>query len=510
MNLDNTHADYRATAELRAEGRDLFEGDAAVKAKGETYLYREANETDDAYQLRLKRAVLDPYVEKIVAARQAVLFRKEHTRELPAKLAEWQADVDRKGTPADVFFQGVERDAEVDGVRWVLVDMPALPRAEDGTPVAYSDAKAEKEAGHRPFMESIPADNVLDWEIGADLELDWAVVKQFRSESRVFDGDPGSGPWGAEPKVIPQWKVWTRAAWFLYEKSASGDSQGDGQGGKQDTYGIVDQGENTCGMVPLRPFFGIRNTDYSGWPVARSVFPHVLSIYNKTSDMDWFERLSAHPIPYAISPNEPAKLDASRGLWIKAMPGVQNEVGYLETTGQSFGSIRTSIQELQAKVYAIALAQAQKDSAQVQSGDSQREDRKIFTAGLRGASAACEAGEQRCWELMARWAKDTGPVRIAYVRDFDDRLIEATMIATLTDLMREAVITKRTLLETLVAGEVVELPDGVDKELAAVEKQEAENRAAAAQAALQAFQAEAVGDGGDDQQITAVKPNAGA
>jgi hypothetical protein len=499
MNLDNTHADYRATAELRVKGRDLFEGDAAVKAKSDAYLFRHQNEEEEKYDIRIKRAVLDPYVEKIVAARQAVLFRKEHTRELPARLQEWQADVDRKGTPADVFFQGVERDAEVDGVRWVLVDMPALPRAEDGTPVAYSDAKAEKEAGHRPFMESIPADNVLDWEVGPDLELDWAVVKQFRSESRAFNGDPASSPWGAEPKVIPQWKVWTRTAWFLYEKSASGDGQGDGQGGKQggkqDAYGIVDQGENTCGAVPLRPFFGIRNTDYSGWPVARSVFPHVLSIYNKTSDMDWFEMVSSHPIPYVIGPAKPEKTDSSKGIWIKSAQGIQVEIGYLETTGQSFGSIRTSIQELQAKVYAIALAQAQKDSAQVQSGDSQREDRKIFTAGLRGASAACEAGEQRCWELMARWVNEPGPVRIAYVRDFDDRLIEATMIATLTDLMREAVITKRTLLETLVAGEVVELPDGIDQELAAVEKQEAENRANQALQVMQTFQAEAGGSG---------------
>ncbi len=476
MNLDNEHSDFTATAALRTMGRHLYDGDAAVKAESTAYLYQDKNEDDTDYDLRLSRAVLDPYVEKIIAARQAVLWRRLPERDMPATLEPFLEDVDRKGTPADVFFRDVSTDAQVDGVHWVLVDMPRAPEA------GYPSLGAEQQAGHRPFMQHVPATSVIDWEVNrSDLQLEWAVVKETYDQPRVTAG--------VEITQVNRWKVWTRTGWTLYELQADEKHKDKLQ------YVVIDEGLNTSGVVPLVPFLGIRHTDYSGYPVARSIFPHVLAIYNKLSDMDWFERLSAHPIPWMASPEPPTKLDVAKGLHFRTQAGSPDpRIGYLETSGTGFQSLRTSISELKASIYAIALAQARKESAQIQSAESQREDRRIFNEGLRGYSAHLEAQEFRCWQIAAAFIGESGEISITYNADYDDTAIETAMITTLSSLVDADIITRKTLLQQLVRGEVVELDGTVDEELAAVDNEAKTRGAEQAAAAMKALRPDNVVD----------------
>lgn len=496
MDLTLQHPDYVATAAARTTGRDLYDGDAAVKAKGERYLYKGKNEADADYDLRLKRAVLDPYIEKIINARMAVLFRKEHTRTLPPGLKAWVNDVDRKGTPATTFFADAARDAQVDGIHWVLIDMPKLPTIsdEDGmqAPVDYVSADHEKEAGHRPFFEHVPGVNVIDWLEGPDKQPLWVKISQ--SSEAIRDN------WGTKHKTLAQYKVWTRSEWVLYEEPEGGGEPVE-----------KERGPNPTKVVPLVPFLGKRRTDFSGTPVAESVFPHIISIYNKTSDMDWFERVSAHPIPWTISPEKPEFLDAGKGIWLKsAANGAHVAIGYLEATGSAFESIRKSCNDLKEKIFSIALAQARKDSAQVQAADSQREDQRSLTSSLKTVSMSYEAQELRCWQIAALWAQDKGATSVAYDRDFDDASIEAEMIGSLLELMDRSLLTRKTVLGTIVRGELVDVQD-VDKELTEAAKESATATGDAAAATLERMRrAEDGDDEQDDTTDTGITPDAGA
>jgi len=437
LNLDNLHPDYNETYNSRIKCRDLYGGSDVVKAtdNSETYLYAGNDESTADYEIRRKRAVLDPWVEKIVTARQALLFSKPPTRELPAKLRPYLDDVDRKGTSAEVFFADVAQEAQIDGIHWVLIDAPPVP--EGGFP----NKLTEDRSGHRPFFQHIPAGCVLDWEIGDDGALLWAVVKQQSVNNRGEEG------WGEEDVAIDQWKVWTRSAWYLYEEL---ENPVDGE-----KYTVL-EGVNSSGVVPVVPFFGIRNTDYSGWPVCRAVADHVIQIYNKDSDLDWFERLVSHPIPYFIGPDKPVSLDTSKGFFVKSAEGDGKiEVGLLEPTGAGFSSIRESIQDLRYRILSIALAQAKKDSGQVQSGDGQREDRKIFAASVKTAAQSLEASELRCWTIMAAWVRDTGKINIEYNRDYDDRMIDAVMLGAMTELVIANMLPYEDFLQSLKEGGLV-------------------------------------------------------
>lgn len=454
VNLDNQHADYKATLESRTRSRDLYEGWSAVKAKAETYLFKEPREKDEDYLLRVKRAVLDNWVEKIVQARQAVIFRKAPKRTLPKPVEAYINDVDRNGTNAGVFFEAAAFDAQVDGIHWVLVDMPQAPEA------GHLSLADEKNSQHRPFFQHIPAANVIDWEIGADGAMLWAVITQSRAEERLVPG--------TEAQIVPQWKIWYRDRFELYE--AGGDD-------KKKT-ALVSEGPNTSGVVPLVPFFGIKRTEQSGLPVVEKLLEHVTLIYNKRSDLDRSERIAAHPTPYVISPAKLELLNMANGFWIcsKDAAGVPIEVGMLETSGIAFSSIRESIAGLVQTIQANALAQAKKDSAQTESAENQKEYKSTFNSSLRSASLGYESSERRCWEIFGLWIKTAAVAdSVAYNRDFDDRTIDEAMISRLLELAGgKPVITQATLLKALQKGEIIDPDLNVENEINALKTEEAD------------------------------------
>jgi hypothetical protein len=443
--LNTQHPDYVATEAVRTVARNLYDGAATVKAAGDTYLFQGDNETDSNYLLRSARAVYENYPAKVVNARMGLLFRKAPTRKLPPRLAEFENNVDKRDTSASVFFEGVVRNAQVDGISWVAVDMPTAPEA------GFASKGEEAKAQHRPFFESIPAANVIDWEVDpVDNKLLWAVVTETEKAVRETPGV------AAEDVTIH--KVWTRTTWERYEDDA-----------------LVSHGENTSGVVPLVPFFGIKNTDFSGWPVTRDIHDHAILIYNKTSDKDWFEYLMAHPVAYVIGPKKPERFDTGQGFFVDSSQAgsAQISLGYLEPSCSGLASIQESIDRLVESIYQIALAQAKKDSAQVQSADSQREDRHEFKSSLISTSLAAESAESQAWQIMAIWAGDTGAIEVSYNRDFDDASIDSGMISIMSGLVASDQLTLKTFLETLQAGEQLPPTFDVAAELAALEQQRA-------------------------------------
>jgi hypothetical protein len=465
FNLDNLHPDYIETTASRTKGQDFYEGgDAVNNALTDTYLIKGANETDAKYARRQRRAVFTPWIEKIVTARQALLFRKPAMRELPARIDPFVADVDAIGTPADVFFQDVAKWAQVHGARWVLVDAPQTP------PTGYQSKADEQRAGFRPFFQQIPAGSVIDWDIGDDRKLLWAVIRETYIPTRA---NPGT-----TLTTKQRWKVWTRQTWHTYESSSGNESTGIVRG----SYAEVASGANRIGAVPLVPFLGIRYSDFAGYPVCRPVFDHVRAIYCKWSEMDWNEHLCGLPIPLAFGPSRPEQIDAWSGMWFKTEPGgAAVDARYLEPSGAGIAAMRQTISDLESQIYEIALAQARKDSAQVEAANSQKEDRLIFSASLKDASRQYESGEQLCWELAARWANDANKCSIRYPRDFDDRTIVSTMLQGLLSMRDSGVITSKTLLQTAIDGELVAVEDPVAELKAA--QDEADKRSASATSA---------------------------
>lgn len=451
------------TTGQREKARDLYYGSEVVKTdnKKEIYLFRETNEQVTKYDLRVKRAVLDPWVKKIIEARMALLFRKPHERELPAGLKPFIEDVDRNRTSARSFFSTVCRWAQIEGTRWVLVDMPKLPTDDNtGEEIPYSSLADEQAADHRPFFQELHADAIVDWEVDNDGGLLWLVIEETWPVLR-------EDKWGYEQKTEYRWQVWTQTKWMRYkiEETTQKDAA-------VIEFTIEEERDHDLGIVPLVPFFGGDAIDPCvALPCLIDVLDHVISIYNLESDKDWFIRLAAHPIPYVISPQKPVKMEVTEGLWIKSDPNSKIEIGYMEPSGTSFEPAFETIQDLRYRIFSIALAQARKDGKQVQSADAQKEDRRIFASSLKTVSEGFEHSEKLCWELAARWTgipedQARASITVKYVRDFDNETITHEMLRVLADLAKNNLIPLEIFLQLLKDGEI--LPTDFDVKAEAV------------------------------------------
>jgi hypothetical protein len=465
-NLDQKHESYTAVQPTRERASDLYAGPVVVKAKAEQYLYKTANEEKKDYEHRLKRAVYDNWLAVVILGRLAMLWRKAPEREVPEELQAFLDDVDRRGTAADVFFKSMNELSSVEGLRFVLVDKTSVALLDGETGPGALDSQgrwwphpftvaAEEALGIRPFFKPIPAESVYDWKFGDDGLLDWVVI----ASNLVAKGEPGF-----PAKVTPQRIIWRRNTWEVWEKA---DPNKD-KDAAADDWVLRNMGINPLGEIPLVAFYGIKEEDFVGWPICKDWLDHVVSIYNKFSDRDISEFLTNNPIPYFIGSKKPEALTAThgRGIYLEALQGIDAKLGYMETSGNGAEASRNSERDLIRRIMEMALRQAKKDTAQVQSDDSLKEEARIFTASLASTAVAMESGERKCWEYLARWqakdpkAKDAFNGSVTYNKDFDDDAIQTEMVKIMSDMVEKSQLPLEIFLELLKKGEV--LPEDID------------------------------------------------
>lgn len=457
--IDSPDRDWQESKDLRVMSRDFYEGHATVKSKAkvEKYLFRSPNEKKEDYDDRKARAAFDPFVETIIQARQSLLFRREHTRELKGlgddELIE---NVDLIGTSADVFFERVAAEAQIDGIHWVLINRRGLHPIQDengeSKPQKVSK-RQERDLNLRPFFQPIMGESVIRTKLAEDGELDWAVIRTERDEEPQTDK-----PWEEPEGTVEQWHVWTRNEWFVYERQAV---QGKNAREKNPDASItlIQSGRHDLGVVPLVPWFGIRKDQRRliGLPVAKNVLSHILLMYNQESDKDHYLRISGHPIPYHWGPKKIDKLDARAGFFLQSVANHgQPGANYLETNGSAYDTIQRAIDKNFWKIFLFTLKQARQDTKQVQAADSQREDRRIFSSSLMSVSRLYEESEKRCWQIWGKWQrKESQNIEIEYSRDFDDKQITEQMVRAFSEMRSRKQIPLKVLFEQLQEGELI-------------------------------------------------------
>jgi hypothetical protein len=121
---------------------------------------------------------------------------------------------------------------------WALVDMPKAPER------GYANLKSQVDAGGLDaYICPIDPECVVDWEMGEDGELEWALIQDKIAKRDSIAGDRSI--------VTLRWRYYTKDAWAIYEykyditKKATGPTD-------NDEAALVDQGKHTFQKVPVR------------------------------------------------------------------------------------------------------------------------------------------------------------------------------------------------------------------------------------------------------------------
>lgn len=445
-----THPLFDRAQPIRQRARDLFAGSHTVKENSKEYLFETENETTTQYDIRLKRAVYENWPKVVIDNRQALTWKNSVKRNEFRQLEKFIDDVDGFGTSADSFFRMVTESSSVGGMDWVLVDKTRLESDRE------LSKQEEQELGLRPKFIHIKGENVLDWQLDSAQKLDWVVIRSMKSEPKL----PGS-----ELLVKDQRVVWFKEFIQVWEQITPEKVN---QENVKPRWELVGQQLNPLGEIPLIPFYGIRMGPLLGLSVIKDILDHTVSIYNKFSDRDWFEYLSNSPVMTIIGGDKPEKVNTGSnvGIYIPSTNGKKWEVKYLEPTGAGAQSSRDSERDLIRRIFEIALRQTKRDSAQVQSFQAQREEVKIFRSSLAAVTEEFEISEQRCWDLAAKWeGLEDWEGEVKYNRDFDDKMIEASMITAFSNAVERNQLSRSTFLEQLIAGEVLSSETDIVEEI---------------------------------------------
>lgn len=230
MALDSTHPAYIEFKDDWITMRDLYKGERAVKAKGETYLpatkgmkldgmesTKPGYESYNAYKLR---AVFHDYVKEGVEAYIGLMHQKPPTIELPEAMEPLREKATAHGEPLEMLLRRINEEQLVTGRLGLLLDLPVKPDPSNPLPYVaiyvaetirnWDDGEAEEGQSRLNLV-------ILD-ESGPirSKEFEWTTQTKYRV---LTLGDPDLNEEEGTSEVFYRVGVFTNA----YGKSADYD-----------------------------------------------------------------------------------------------------------------------------------------------------------------------------------------------------------------------------------------------------------------------------------------------
>ena len=157
MSITSTHPLYEKRSFQWALLRDVFEGEDAIKMKGEKYLPKASGSTREQYEAYKKRARWNNFTARSLDGRHGLIFRRKPVINCSDEFKNLGLleNIDRRGTNLYQFLSDSIYDCMKTCFGGYLVD---IPRAEGVT----TKAEAEKQ-GIRPYLRYYPAESIINW-----------------------------------------------------------------------------------------------------------------------------------------------------------------------------------------------------------------------------------------------------------------------------------------------------------------------------------------------------------
>lgn len=184
--VDTLHEQYAAMIDRWQACRDCYEGEHAVKGRGDVYLPRLDSHgpgLDAGFGAYVKRAVYFNATGRSVEGLTGAVHQKAPTVKVPKDVEPYLEDVTLGGESFDMLAQRVTRNDINLGRFGLLVEFPAAPKPGEPPPPTAP----------RPYMVGYEAEEIINWRtlrIGGDQVLTMVVLRERKEVVEdVFDID---------------------------------------------------------------------------------------------------------------------------------------------------------------------------------------------------------------------------------------------------------------------------------------------------------------------------------
>ena len=438
--------------ELAYDCWTLLNADGRGSAKAR-YLSREPAEPTEAYKARLERATYAPIYRDSIKSYAGLLSRFQII-DAPASLESSKDNVDLQGSSVQSFMNHVDELALRDGGTFVMVDM--MPGDESNFFDQMSD-------GRSPYFISIKRADVINWSVSYERgreTVNQVTVRQLRTIA-----DP-EGRFGSA--VEPVYYVLTPGKVESYRLVKAGPSRWENQ--------LIDEATTSLPIVPI-VWYGATTTRFAQGDLPMGGLADLsIQHFQMRSDLAELLHKCAMPVPVRkgapIGPDgNPAPLILGPNTAVDLSGEGGADFGFAEPSGQSLDRHQHEIKHVEELMDRSSLNFLYGANVKTATEASLRASQVASSVQslVRNKTAAFNT-------LMRLWAWYAGEV--AQITDesglaMNDSLItkpiEASEMAQLVNLYTNSLLSRRTVLEELQRGGVLDPDLVVDDELERIE-----------------------------------------
>jgi len=403
-------------------------GTFTIRQRRQEYLPQEPRETDVAYDNRLNRSVLSPYLVRLVQLIIGLVLRKEVALdEVSDQFLEQAYNINLLGDNLQVFTRKLLEIAVFYGHAGVLVDMPT----EDQPVLTLAE---EQNANRRPYWVLYEPKDILGWrtEIKGGVEQ----LTQVRLRELIMEPD---GEFGE--KMLYRIRVLEPGRWRLYTQVE--------EGGRYDLSG---EGTTSLDYIPFSVCYTDKIRALESRPPLLDVAYLNLKHYQVQSDLDWMLHISAVPMlaffgfpnivdEVSVGPNEAINFPSD------------GKAQYIEPGGASFSAQESRLAKIEHEINTLSLAAIAGQKMAAETAQAKRIDRSQGDAGLNVLAQGLEDCLDNCLMFHSAYlGEKSGTVKVN--RDFIDVGLDPAEINAYMQLWVSQAITHKTLLEILQDGDV--------------------------------------------------------
>ncbi|MFZ9341989.1 MAG: DUF4055 domain-containing protein [Candidatus Nanopelagicaceae bacterium] len=424
----------------------------SYKAVKEKYLHREEAEPVKAYQERLHRATYAPIYRDSIRAYAGLLNRFQLV-DAPASMAESEKNIDLQGESIQSFWNRCDERALRDGGVYIMVDM--TQGEED---LNFLD---EQESGRRPYLIMIDRQDVINWSVVYEKgreRIGHATIRQMRQV-------PIPNGFGVELEAVYHVLKPNLVESYRLEKN-----------GNKWTQIKINEVKTSLPVVPL-VWYGATSPHFAQGELPLNGLAE-LSIQHFQMRSDLHELLhkcampvpvrtgarigpDGRPVPLVLGPNTAVDLDAEGGKFEFAEPSGrslerhQAEIRHVEELMDRSGL--NFLYGANIKTATEASLRASQIASQV-------------AALVRNKTAAFNI-VMRLWAAYnGELANITSESGIAMNDSLINKPLGASEIAQLVNLYSQGILSKRTILDELQRGGILDPDLKVEEEISRTEE----------------------------------------
>lgn len=403
-----------------------------LRINKETYLPKELREDDDAWDERVKKAVLTPYVLRLIENAAGIVLRRPIEVQGDEYWQEFIKDVDGLGSSLNEYAKSYLVDALRDGHSFTLVDAPPNTAASR----TLYDART---SGIRPYFVPFNAAQCYGWRQATTAP--YSPLSQVRMISKAIVPEKLDA---YSEKTVEQMRVIYPGRYELFTEGEGQPMTGTYGDGKIKEIPLVTLYTNRVGMLMSTPL--LIDLAYINLAHYRAQADRLHSIHIAAMQQ------------LILEAHENANfLIAGVNYALRLDPG--NKAYYLQTDAAAYAAQKELLEDLEQQMATLGVTKLVGQKMVAESEGAKRLDQAQANSTLALISMELERCLNKMFELASIYAGKEPP-KIALDRDFDFSTLLGQDVSVIGTLHKEGQLPTKEFVQILKYGEI--LPDSVD------------------------------------------------